>query len=85
MTKSREEVILASDEDREEEVVTIDQDIAELVPGVLFIDKIYMLDIELFTFRNVTLTSSAISWPIHRDKCHEVRSANQGRVKEKKI
>jgi len=83
LTKSTEEVILASDEDREEEVVTIDQDIAELVPGVLFIDEIYMLDIEFFTFLNVTATSSAISWSIHRGKCYEVRSANQGRVKEK--
>jgi len=42
-----------------------------------------MLDIEFFAFLNVTGTSSAISWSIHRGKCHEVRSANQGRVKEK--
>jgi len=42
-----------------------------------------MLDIECLTFLNVTGTSAAISWPIHRDKCHEIRSANQGRLKEK--
>lgn len=30
----------------------IDQGIAELVPGVLFIDEVHMLDIECFTFLN---------------------------------
>ena len=33
----------------------IDQGIAELVPGVLFIDEVYMLDIECFTFLNKAL------------------------------
>lgn len=33
----------------------IDQGIAELVPGVLFIDEVYMLDIECFTFLNRAL------------------------------
>jgi len=28
----------------------IDQGIAELVPGVLFIDEVHMLDIECFSF-----------------------------------
>jgi len=30
----------------------IDQGIAELVPGVLFIDEVHILDIECFTFLN---------------------------------
>lgn len=33
----------------------IDQGVAELVPGVLFIDEVYMLDIECFTFLNKAL------------------------------
>lgn len=33
----------------------IDQGVAELVPGVLFIDEVYMLDIECFTFLNRVL------------------------------
>ena len=33
----------------------IDQGIAELVPGVLFLDEVYMLDIECFTFLNKAL------------------------------
>ena len=33
----------------------IDQGIAELIPGVLFIDEVYMLDIECFTFLNRAL------------------------------
>lgn len=36
----------------------IDQGIAELVPGVLFIDEVHMLDIECFTFLNKALESS---------------------------
>ena len=35
----------------------IDQGIAELVPGVLFIDEVHMLDIECFTFLHRTLES----------------------------
>jgi len=34
----------------------IDQGIAELVPGVLFIDEVHMLDIECFTFMNRALS-----------------------------
>ena len=30
----------------------IDQGIAELIPGVLFIDEVHMLDIECFTYLN---------------------------------
>ena len=35
----------------------IDQGIAEMVPGVLFIDEVHMLDIECFTFLNRALES----------------------------
>jgi RuvB-like protein 1 (pontin 52) len=36
----------------------IEEGIAELVPGVLFIDEVHMLDIECFTFLNRALESS---------------------------
>merc|ERR1719446_1014606 len=36
----------------------IDQGIAELVPGVLFIDEVHMLDIECFTYPNRALEST---------------------------
>ena len=36
----------------------IDHGIAELVPGVLFIDEVHMLDIECFTFLNRALESN---------------------------
>merc|ERR1712199_143540 len=36
----------------------IDQGVAELVPGVLFIDEVHMLDIECFTFLNRPLEST---------------------------
>lgn len=35
----------------------IDQGVAELVPGVLFIDEVHMLDIECFTFLHRALES----------------------------
>ncbi|KAF1999173.1 TIP49-domain-containing protein [Amniculicola lignicola CBS 123094] len=35
----------------------IDQGVADLVPGVLFIDEVHMLDIEAFTFLNRALES----------------------------
>ena len=35
----------------------IDQGVAELVPGVLFIDEVHMLDIECFSFLNRALES----------------------------
>ena len=35
----------------------IDQGVAELVPGVLFIDEVHMLDIECFTYLNKVLES----------------------------
>eukprot|EP00494_Astrolonche_serrata_P026818 UN27081 len=36
----------------------IDEGIAELVPGVLFIDEVHMLDIECFSYLNRALESS---------------------------
>lgn len=36
----------------------IDQGIAELIPGVLFIDEVHMLDIECFTYLNRALEST---------------------------
>jgi RuvB-like protein 1 (pontin 52) len=39
----------------------IDQGIAELVPGVLFIDEVHMLDIECFTYLNRALEVSVES------------------------
>lgn len=50
----------------------IDQGVAELVPGVLFIDEVHMLDIESFTYLNRALESS-IS-PI------VILASNRGRV-----
>ena len=36
----------------------IEQGVAELIPGVLFIDEVHMLDMECFTFLNRALESS---------------------------
>lgn len=36
----------------------IDQGIAELVPGVLFIDEVHMLDLETFTYLHKALEST---------------------------
>ena len=36
----------------------LDQGIAELVPGVLFIDEVHMLDIECFSYLNRALEST---------------------------
>lgn len=36
----------------------IEEGVAELVPGVLFIDEVHMLDIEAFTYLNRALESS---------------------------
>ena len=35
----------------------IDQGVAELVPGVLFVDEVHMLDMECFTYLNRALES----------------------------
>ncbi|KAL1137641.1 hypothetical protein AAG570_009337 [Ranatra chinensis] len=55
----------------------IDQGIAELVPGVLFIDEIHMLDIETFTYLHQALESSIapiVVFATNRGRCH-VRGA----------
>lgn len=36
----------------------IDQGVAELVPGVLFVDEVHMLDIECFTYLHRALEST---------------------------
>lgn len=53
----------------------IDQGVAELVPGVLFIDEVHMLDIECFTYLHRALESSLspiVIFATNRGKC-EVR------------
>jgi RuvB-like protein 1 (pontin 52) len=50
----------------------IDEGIAELVPGVLFIDEIHMLDIECFTYLHRALESSLapiVIFASNRGKC----------------
>ncbi len=50
----------------------IDQGIAELVPGVLFIDKVHMKDIECFTYLNRALEltpSPNVIFATHRSIC----------------
>jgi len=42
----------------------IDQGVAELVPGVLFIDEVHMLDIECFTYLNRALESTIAPYVI---------------------
>ncbi|KAL3136270.1 Ras and Rab interactor 1 [Trebouxia sp. C0010 RCD-2024] len=60
---NKEEVLQASGPDLSTTCVLvvnryIDQGVAELVPGVLFIDEVHMLDIECFTYLNRALESS---------------------------
>lgn len=50
----------------------IDQGIAELVPGVLFIDEVHMLDVECFTYLHRALESSISPFVIfatNRGRC----------------
>ncbi|EDV21554.1 RuvB-like 1 [Trichoplax sp. H2] len=50
----------------------IDQGIAELVPGVLFIDEVHMLDIECFTYLHRALESSLspiVVFATNRGRC----------------
>jgi RuvB-like protein 1 (pontin 52) len=35
----------------------VDQGVAEVVPGVVFVDEVHMLDVECFTFLNALLES----------------------------
>eukprot|EP01052_Picozoa_sp_SAG31_P004837 SAG31_NODE_205_length_20397_cov_19.191152_5_plen_456_part_00 len=51
----------------------IDQGVAELVPGVLFIDEVHMLDIECFTYLNRALESTLapiVVFATNRGICH---------------
>jgi len=51
----------------------IDQGVAELVPGVLFIDEVHMLDIECFTYLNRALESTLapiVVLATNRGMCH---------------
>lgn len=53
----------------------IDQGVAELIPGVLFIDEVHMLDIECFTYLHRALESSLspiVIFATNRGRC-EVR------------
>jgi len=55
----------------------IDTGVAELVPGVLFIDEVHMLDIETFTYLHQALESSIapiVIFATNRGRC-EVRGA----------
>ena len=50
----------------------LDQGVAELVPGVLFIDEVHMLDIECFTFLNRALESTLapiVIFATNRGRC----------------
>ncbi|CAG7836717.1 unnamed protein product [Allacma fusca] len=50
----------------------IDQGIAELVPGVLFVDEVHMLDIECFTYLHRALESSLapiVIFATNRGRC----------------
>merc|ERR1712176_1625017 len=50
----------------------IDQGIAELVPGVLFIDEVHMLDLECFSYLNRALESSLapiVIFATNRGRC----------------
>ena len=50
----------------------IDQGIAELVPGVLFIDEVHMLDIECFTYLHKALETTIapiVVFATNRGRC----------------
>lgn len=50
----------------------IDQGIAELVPGVLFIDEVHMFDIECFTYLHRALESTIapiVIFATNRGRC----------------
>lgn len=50
----------------------IDEGIAELVPGVLFIDEVHMLDIETFTYLHRALESAIapiVIFATNRGRC----------------
>jgi|UniRef100_A0A7S4GL92 RuvB-like protein 1 (pontin 52) len=50
----------------------IDQGVAELVPGVLFVDEVHMLDVECFTYLNRALESTLapiVIFATNRGRC----------------
>jgi RuvB-like protein 1 len=50
----------------------IEQGIAELIPGVLFIDEVHMLDIECFTYLHRALESAIapiVVFATNRGRC----------------
>ena len=51
----------------------IDQGIAELVPGVLFIDEVHMLDIECFTYLNRALEPPSLHFAACRRAFERLR------------
>ncbi|CAH0477273.1 unnamed protein product [Peronospora belbahrii] len=56
----------------------IDQGVAELVPGVLFVDEVHMLDIECFTYLNRALESTLapiVVFATNRGVC-QIRGTN---------
>merc|ERR1712225_19821 len=55
----------------------IDQGVAELVPGVLFIDEVHMLDIECFTYLNRALESTLSPIIIFRTLTYSVDEITQ--------
>ena len=61
----------------------IDQGVAELVPGVLFVDEVHMLDIECFTFLNRALESALapiVIFATNRGICQVSGVESRGRV-----
>ena len=65
----------------------IDQGIAELVPGVLFIDEVHMLDIECFTYLHRALESTIapiVIFATNRGKC-TIRSVARVRTIQSRI
>lgn len=63
----------------------IEDGVAELVPGVLFIDEVHMLDIECFTYLNRALEAAFAPVVIFATNCgiSTVRSGKRGRVRRR--
>jgi len=65
----------------------IDHGIAELVPGVLFIDEVHMLDIECFTYLNRALESNLapiVVLATNRGIC-EIRGTEMNQLTESQL
>ena len=50
----------------------IEQGVAEVVPGVVFIDEVHMLDIECFTYLDVLLESPMVQTLVLVTNCRQV-------------